>query len=121
MAEFGIIFKNVRESKGLTLEQIAAKTKIGTRFLEAIEKDDFQRLPGGIFSRGFVRAYAECLGLDADEAVANYDRLSNYRAPAVMDQLNVSAPEPRTSGIGRKLVPITIGVVAVFFIVLYFA
>src|ERR1051326_1769239 len=117
MADFGINFKKARESKGLTLEQIAAKTKIGTRFLEAIEKDEFQRLPGGIFSRGFVRAYAESLGLDADEAVANFDRLSNYRPPA-MEQVTVE-PEPRPTAGRRKLLPIAI-IVAVFFVIIFY-
>jgi cytoskeletal protein RodZ len=71
MSEFGSTFKARREAKGLSLEQIATETRISTRFLQAIEHDDFQVLPGGIFSRGFVRAYAEVLGMDPDKAVAD--------------------------------------------------
>ncbi len=69
MSDLGTTFRNARETLGLTLDQIAGETRIGTRFLEAIEKEEFHLLPGGIFSRGFVRAYAERLKLDPDKAV----------------------------------------------------
>ena len=72
MSDFGINFKHARESLGLTLQQIATETRIGTRFLEAIEKEEFHLLPGGIFSRGFVRSYAERLRMDPDNAVAEF-------------------------------------------------
>ncbi|MBV8051343.1 MAG: helix-turn-helix domain-containing protein, partial [Acidobacteriaceae bacterium] len=55
---FGPRLKAQREKRGITLEQISKSTKIGTRFLEALEEDHFERLPGGIFNKGFVRAYA---------------------------------------------------------------
>ncbi|MBV8052124.1 MAG: DUF4115 domain-containing protein, partial [Acidobacteriaceae bacterium] len=61
-----------REKRGITLEQISKSTKIGTRFLEALEEDHFERLPGGIFNKGFVRAYARCVGLDEEQTVSDY-------------------------------------------------
>jgi cytoskeleton protein RodZ len=76
MSNFGASFRKAREAAGLPLEKIAAETRISTRFLTAIENEAFQLLPGGIFNRGFIRAYAEYLGLDSNQAVADYDRLS---------------------------------------------
>src|SRR5262245_20345952 len=120
MAEFGITFKNAREAKGLSLEQVADKTKIGTRFLEAIEKQEFERLPGGIFSRGFVKAYAESLGLDANEILSNFDRMSNYRPPIVADEPTFNAPIKKDQP-NISLYPIVVGVLVVLAIILYFA
>jgi cytoskeleton protein RodZ len=76
MSNFGASFRRARESAGLPLEKIAAETRISTRFLLAIESEDFHLLPGGVFNRGFVRAYAAHLGMDADQAVSEYSRIS---------------------------------------------
>ena len=76
MSNFGTSFRRARESAGLPLEKIAAETRISTRFLLAIESEDFHLLPGGVFNRGFVRAYAAHLGMDADQAVSEYSRIS---------------------------------------------
>ena len=72
MASFGVRLKQEREQRGITLDEISATTKIGTRMLVALEQDHFDQLPGGIFNKGFVRAYARCLGLDEDQAIADY-------------------------------------------------
>lgn len=76
MSNFGASFRKAREALGLPLDRIAAETRISTRFLLAIESEDFHLLPGGIFNRGFVRSYAERLGMDPDQAVSDYTRLS---------------------------------------------
>lgn len=59
--------------RGVSLEEISESTKIGTRSLRALEEEDFEKLPGGIFNKGFVRAYSRFLGLDEDQAVADFD------------------------------------------------
>ncbi|OLD22475.1 MAG: hypothetical protein AUI91_01825 [Acidobacteria bacterium 13_1_40CM_3_56_11] len=64
MTNFGSSFKRARETKGISIDQIASETRISTRFLLAIENEQFHLLPGGIFNRGFIRAYAEKVGLD---------------------------------------------------------
>jgi len=61
-----------REMRGVTLEEISESTKISTRALRALEDEDFDRLPGGIFNKGFVRAYARYLGIDEEQAVADF-------------------------------------------------
>src|SRR2546428_6730256 len=82
MTNLGADFKKARESKGISLDQIATETRIRIRFLTAIENEAFHLLPGGIFNRGFVRTYAERVGIDPDEAVTDYERLAEAREPA---------------------------------------
>jgi cytoskeleton protein RodZ len=72
VASFGVRLKQEREQRGVTLEEISSTTKIGTRMLQALEEDHFDQLPGGIFNKGFIRAYARCLGLDEEQAIADY-------------------------------------------------
>jgi cytoskeleton protein RodZ len=72
MGSFGQRLQREREMRGITLEEIATSTKIGTRSLRALEEEDFEQLPGGIFNKGFVRAYAKYLGIDEEQAVTDY-------------------------------------------------
>ena len=72
MASFGENLRREREMRSVSLEEISAATKISVRFLSAIEKQEFDKLPGGIFNRGFVRAYAGYLGLDEEKIAAEY-------------------------------------------------
>ena len=72
MSSFGDGLKQEREKKKITLDQVAVSTKISVRMLRAIEDEKFDQLPGGIFNKGFVRAYARHLGMDEEKAVADY-------------------------------------------------
>ena len=72
MPSFGENLRREREKRSITLDQISQSTKIGTRMLQALEEDRFTQLPGGIFNKGFVRAYARHVGLDEDQTVADY-------------------------------------------------
>jgi cytoskeleton protein RodZ len=69
---FGEHLKREREMRGVSLEEVSAATRISTRFLEAIESDDWDLLPGGVFNRGFIRSVARFLGLDEESMVAEY-------------------------------------------------
>jgi cytoskeletal protein RodZ len=69
---FGESLKRERELRSVTLEEISAATRIATRFLKAIESEEWDQLPGGVFNRGFVRAVARYLGLDEENTVAEY-------------------------------------------------
>ena len=86
MPSFGEKLKREREKRSITLEQISLSTKISTRMLRALEEDRFNQLPGGIFNKGFVRAYASHLGLDEDQTVAEYLEASGD-APPVQPEL----------------------------------
>lgn len=69
---FGERMRRERELRGVKLEEIAESTKIGKRNLVALEEEAFDQLPGGIFNKGFVRAYAKFLGLDEEQAVNDF-------------------------------------------------
>lgn len=69
--------------RGVSLEEIAETTKIGTRLLKALEDEQFDLLPGGIFNKGFVRAYAKYLGMDEEQAVADYLHAADNAEPDV--------------------------------------
>ena len=71
-ADFGARMKRLREERGVALRDIAETTKISVSALEALERNDISRLPGGIFSRGFVRAYAEQIGADPERTVREF-------------------------------------------------
>ncbi len=70
--DFGARIKHAREERGVTLRQIADATKISVSVLEALERNDFSRLPGGIFSRAFVRSYAAEIGVDPEQTVREF-------------------------------------------------
>src|SRR5499425_1425491 len=72
MPTLGQELKRMREERGIALSVISETTRIGTRFLKAIEEDNFTVLPGGIFTRSFIRAYAREVGMDEAEATALY-------------------------------------------------
>ena len=72
MGQFGDKFRKAREGKDLSLDDVSNVTKISARMLKAIEEEHFEQLPGGVFNKGFIRAYAKHLGLDSEDAVNDY-------------------------------------------------
>jgi cytoskeletal protein RodZ len=68
-----------REERGIALREISEQTRISIRYLEAIEGDDYKRLPGGIFNRSFIRAYAKFVGVDEHAALEDYARTLRER------------------------------------------
>jgi cytoskeletal protein RodZ len=72
LGSFGEKLRKQREQRGIALEAISGTTKISTRMLRALEEENFNQLPGGVFNKGFVRAYARYVGLDEEEAIADY-------------------------------------------------
>lgn len=79
-----------REARGVSLDAVSAATRIPIRTLQAMETDQWNRLPGGIFNRGFVRSVGAFLGLDADSLVAQYVA-ATHDGP----QQRLLDPEPR--------------------------
>ncbi|MGH2991056.1 MAG: helix-turn-helix domain-containing protein [Solirubrobacterales bacterium] len=64
--------RDARRAQGLDLEQVHARTRISPRFLQAMEEEQWEVLPGAAYARAFLHTYAELLGLDADAIVAEY-------------------------------------------------
>jgi cytoskeletal protein RodZ len=88
MPTLGEELKRRREERQIALTDISEATRIGTRFLKAIEMDNYGVLPGGIFTRSFIRAFAKQVGMDEDEAIALYQQqVAGVSAEA--------APQPR--------------------------
>jgi len=105
VGEFGEKLRRQREQRGITLESVSDTTKIGTRMLKALEDERFDQLPGGVFNKGFVRAYARHIGLDAEEAVTEYlDALreSQARALDIMPEFRTQHPEPAEHPVGAR-------------------
>lgn len=94
MPSFGENLRREREKRNVTLEQISQSTKIGTRMLQALEADKFSQLPGGIFNKGFVRAYARHVGLDEEQTIADYLQASGEAKP-VMPEMPLEQSPPR--------------------------
>ncbi|MBZ5684520.1 MAG: helix-turn-helix domain-containing protein [Acidobacteriia bacterium] len=93
VGEFGDKFRKAREKKELSLDDVSNVTKIGTRMLQAIEEENFELLPGGVFNKGFIRAYAKHLGLDSEDAVNDY--LACLRQAQVDSHVGWDATERR--------------------------
>jgi cytoskeletal protein RodZ len=79
-----------RRQSGLSLEEVAHATRIPVATLQAIENDDFRRMPSTVYARGFVRNYAAFLNLDPDQMARLFDEAINYRPQTV----KIAAREP---------------------------
>jgi cytoskeletal protein RodZ len=94
---FGERLKRERELRGVSRDEVCTATRIGSRYLEALENEQWGMLPGGVFNRGFVRAVARFLGLDEDDLLAEYDHATN-ESP----QIEQGGPSPVQQGAPRK-------------------
>lgn len=93
---FGEKFREERDRRGLTLDDISNVTKISSRMLQAIEQERFDVLPGGVFNKGFIRAYAKVLGFNTEDCITEY--LTALRQ-AQLDAQNAvwdQTPSPQT-------------------------
>ncbi len=113
MESIGEFFKQVREAKGLTIDDVASKTRIRNDFVKALEEGNFAKLPDQVFARGFVRSYARSLGLDEDDAIQRFTQSSGayYDKQGERERLKVrQAEEDRKRKANRKAVAIAIGI-----------
>jgi cytoskeletal protein RodZ len=97
MTETGILgVKSWRQGKGISLESIAASTKLSVRQLDAIEAGDFKRLPGGIYTTNYIRQYAKAIGFDEMDLLAYYNEACN---PAADQDLGSQPSRTRLSSL----------------------
>jgi cytoskeletal protein RodZ len=75
--------RRAREARGVTLREISEQTRITMRHLEAIESDDYKHLPGGIFNKSFIKAYARHVGFDEQRALELYARTARERGESI--------------------------------------
>lgn len=122
MSSFGEEIRRERELREITLREISESTKISLRYLDALEQNDFAHLPGGVFNKGFVRAFAEHIGVDPEAMVNAYlleeqsqlDRRGNGLDPGVMRGGSRDTTEARTTPGRRGLIA---GIVAAVLVV----
>src|SRR5204863_8246200 len=126
MDDFGGKLRQARERRGISLRQIAASTKIAAAALEALEKNDISKLPGGIFSRAFVRSYAVEVGLDPDDTVKEFLERFNQDPPPSAEAMAAAIPEEERQFEQRqrqavKALGFGVTLVVILVVVLFFA
>jgi len=118
-ADFGTFLRLAREERGVSLQELAVTTKISARLLESLERNDPSKLPGGIFSRAFVRAYAREVGLDPDAAVARFVAAFPDEAGADDMPATTSAVEAESFEQGRRVLRIALRLLGVALLVAF--
>jgi cytoskeletal protein RodZ len=91
---FGEILKREREMREVTLNEVTVATRIPPRFLEAFEREEWEKLPGGVFNRGFVRAIARYLGLNEENLLSEYDLAYGEQKPVGPPLVDNPIPSP---------------------------
>jgi len=89
-ASIGEQLRLAREARGIGLREICDQTRISVHYLEAIEANDYKRLPGGVFNRSFIKAYAKCVGYDEREAIEGYTRYLREHGDEAADDVNTT-------------------------------
>lgn len=95
MDSVGRYLKRTREARAMSLEEVSRATRIPVASIERIEGDHFDDLPGEVFVRGFLRAYARALSLPPEDVLARY---TASRRVAYVTPLPIAAPEKRPQG-----------------------
>ena len=113
MASFGENLQREREMRGVTLQEISAATKIGVRFLRALETEDFGQVPGGIFTRSFIRTYAKYLGLDEDRVLAEYQLVAQPKADFDLSRMTSSRLDAPRQGSRGPLLALFLAVILI--------
>jgi cytoskeleton protein RodZ len=100
MAAVGAYLREFRVKRGLSLEELGRMTRVAGRYLDALENDAFNALPAPVFTRGFIRAYCQAVGVSPDEALARYDGrdVREAQAPTSATPHTASVPAPQSEG-----------------------
>ena len=111
---FGELLKRERELREVTLNEVTVATRIPPRFLEAFEREDWEKLPGGVFNRGFVRAIARYLGLDEENLLSEYDLAYGEKLamlPAVVENPIPTPPKWFVAAAGIAILILVAGLI----------
>ena len=120
MASFGENLKREREMRGVPLREISDSTKINLHFLQALEDEEFDKLPGGVFNRGFIRAYSRHLGLDEQKLLGEYDLVLGRKEPFETPRMPVAPPPPPLEATSSQA-PLLAAAIAVVMLVIGYA
>ena len=117
----GSYLKEIRERKGIPLDEISKRTYINKHYLLAIERNDFSQIPGHVYVIGFLRLYAKLLGIDADEIVRIYKQEYMLKES---QEVYATIDETRTSKLTKILLAtgvllLVAAAVATYFLFIY--
>src|SRR5205814_8275695 len=102
MASVGNYLRELRQRRGLSLEEISRVTRVALRYLEGLEPEHFRALRAPVFTRGFIRAYGHALGEAPEEALARYDERDSAKPAPTRPATVPAAPAPATNGRPRS-------------------
>lgn len=120
MIGIGDLLRQTREEKNLTLADVEQEIKIRSRYLEALEAEEFDILPGNVYLYGFLRSYATFLGLDATELVSQVkSHLQENEAEPEVPKVRSPVYTSTTGNIGKKIKLLAIGL-AICLLLVYF-
>lgn len=88
--------RQAREERGVSISEVAEQTRISPLYIESIENDDYRNLPGGIFNKGFIKSFAKYVGVNEQEALADYGRLIAAKEGENADEVRTYRPEVLT-------------------------
>ena len=118
-ASFGEQLRLAREARGISLREISEQTRISIRYLEAIEAGEYKRLPGGIFNRSFIKAYAKHIGYDEKEALDNYARAMREQGESADDAMAIHhQPRVYTDGSSTRSPIVTLALTVLILAIL---
>lgn len=108
MQSIGNYLKSGREAKNIRLSEVAQSTKISKWYLDCLEKDEFDKIPGGPYIKGYITSYASFIGIEEDEILKRYDSLqiNNDDENETQDQLTIDKKRQKLIGFsftGKKL------------------
>jgi cytoskeletal protein RodZ len=116
---FGERLKREREMREVTMAELSKSTRISNRFLEALENEDWEKLPGGVFGHGFVRAIARYLGLDEESLLGEYDLARAEKLPPAPEKPEERIPSPPKWLPAAVVFALLLAVICLFYIARY--
>lgn len=102
---FGQYFRQRREERGLSLKEVENATSIRATYLEAIEQGRFHQVISPVYAKGFVRQYANFLGIDGDRFIQEYSHLFGKKVDKVDEILGIGTLEQRTPQNPSRILP----------------
>ena len=108
MTGFGEYLRREREMRGVSLEEISAATRISIRFLRAIENEELSKLPGGIFTRSFVRTYARYLGLDEERVLADCQLAGKQKTEVDIRRITANRARPNGAATRTRIIGLVV-------------
>lgn len=124
MSSIGNILRTERETQGRTLTEVSNAVYIKTKYLSALEEENFAAIPGEVYVKGFIRAYASYLGMDGEELVAQYDGpsesiLLQKETPTAVTEVGKGRRRRRRKAVSWPEITIIIGVILFILLIVW--